>query len=91
MARGMGSTFDTVTADRQAVEYRHDQLGLCRGQEPDYFALGFLGKPYTYKVDPQPIWFHDVFHPDGTPYRQREAQILKALSGAPKGTVPASY
>jgi hypothetical protein len=28
--------------------------------------------------------------PDGTPYREREAQILRALSAAPEGVVPAS-
>ncbi len=35
-----------------------------------------------------PFGLHDVFHPDGTPYRIREAQILKALSGSPKRVVP---
>jgi hypothetical protein len=31
-------------------------------------------------VDQQPtIWFHDVFHADGTPYRQREVEIIRSL------------
>jgi hypothetical protein len=23
------------------------------------------------------VWFHDVFHEDGTPYRVREAEIIR--------------
>jgi hypothetical protein len=25
-------------------------------------------------------WFHDIFHPDGTPYRQDEVNLIKKLS-----------
>jgi hypothetical protein len=31
-------------------------------------------------LEQPPIWFHDVFHPDGTPYRQREADIIRNLT-----------
>jgi hypothetical protein len=65
--------------------------GFVAGKSQTTLPWDSWVKPYTYKVDPQPIWFHDVLHPDGTPYRQREAEILKALSGAPKGVVPTSY
>jgi hypothetical protein len=27
------------------------------------------------------VWFHDIFHPDGTPYREREVQIFRELTG----------
>jgi hypothetical protein len=37
-------------------------------------------------VDHQPtIWFHDVFHPDGTPYRQREVEIIRSLTSGKPG------
>ena len=30
------------------------------------------------------VWYHDVFYPDGRPYREREVEIIKALtSGGP--------
>jgi len=30
----------------------------------------------------QPIeWFHDIFHKDGTPYRQDEVNLIKKLNG----------
>jgi hypothetical protein len=43
-------------------------------------------RPYTFQ--PPTLWFHDLLHADGTPYRQREADILRALSRAPRKTVP---
>jgi hypothetical protein len=33
-------------------------------------------------VTDQPmVWQHDVFHTDGTPYRQREVEIIRELTG----------
>jgi hypothetical protein len=29
------------------------------------------------------VWFHDVFHEDGTPYRQHEVDEIRQLSGRP--------
>jgi hypothetical protein len=26
------------------------------------------------------VWQHDIFHPDGTPYRQREVDIIRSLT-----------
>jgi hypothetical protein len=37
-------------------------------------------RPYV--LEQPPIWFHDVFHPDGTPYRQREAELIRSLTSA---------
>ena len=91
MARGMGSTFDTVTPIGKRSNIGMINWGFVAGKSQTILPWDSWVKPYTYKVEPQPIWFHDVFHPDGTPYREREAQILRALSGTPKGVVPSSY
>ena len=32
-------------------------------------------RPYT--IDPPLVWFHDVLHTDGKPYREREAELLR--------------
>ena len=45
-------------------------------------------RPYTLR--PPTLWFHDLLHGDGTPYRQREVDIVKALRSAPRRSVPAS-
>jgi len=36
-------------------------------------------RPYV-KTQPT-IWFHDVLRRDGPPYREREAEILRELTG----------
>jgi hypothetical protein len=28
-----------------------------------------------------PVWFHEVFRQDGTPYREQETAIIKQLTG----------
>ena len=41
-------------------------------------------RPYTLK---EPVvWFHDLVKPDGTPYREREAEIFRSLSGKRAGS-----
>ena len=32
-------------------------------------------------MDQPVLWFHDVFHVDGTPYRQHEAELIRQLTG----------
>ena len=44
MARPMGSTFDTILADRQKTQRRRHQLGTGRGKVANLPALGFVGE-----------------------------------------------
>jgi hypothetical protein len=84
----MGSTFDTVTPIGKRDNIGMINWGFVAGKSQTTLPWDSWVKPYTYKVDPPPIWFHDVLYPDGKPYRAREAQILKALAASPKGVVP---
>jgi hypothetical protein len=34
----------------------------------------------TYTAEP-PVWFHDIFRPDGTPYIPAEVEYIKKLTG----------
>ena len=34
-----------------------------------------------------PVWFHDIFRPDGTPYRQAEVDYIRSVTGT-KATTP---
>ncbi len=36
-------------------------------------------KPYTDREPP--VWFHDIFHKDGTPYRQEEVDFIRQMTG----------
>jgi hypothetical protein len=42
-------------------------------------------------VTSQPIiWFHEVFRNDGTPYRQREVDLFRQLTGRGRAVKAAS-
>jgi len=82
MARGAGSTFDTVLPI--ALEHHVGAInwGLVAGKSQTYLPWDSWQRPY---VTTQPtIWFHDVFHADGKPYRQREADLIRALTSQAK-------
>jgi len=38
-------------------------------------------KPYV--LSQPSAWFHEVFHADGRPCRQREVQIIRELTASP--------
>jgi hypothetical protein len=79
MARGAGSTFDTVLPIARQYRVGAINWGLVAGKSQTYLPWDSWQRPY---VSDQPtIWFHDVFHPDGTPYRQREAEMIRKLAG----------
>ncbi|MEP7187010.1 MAG: 1,4-beta-xylanase [Rhodanobacter sp.] len=89
MARGAGSTIDTILPIAKKRNVGMVNWGFVDGKSQTKFPWDSWQRPYT--MAPPTIWFHDLLHPDGTPYREREAQILRALSGSPKGVVPAGF
>ena len=80
MARGAGSLFDTVLPVAHKYRVGAINWGLVAGKSQTYLPWDSWQHPY---VDHEPtIWLHDIFHPDGTPYRQREAEIIRSLTSA---------
>ena len=79
MARGAGSTFDTVLPVAKKYHVAAINWGLVAGKSQTYLPWDSWQHPYV--LEQPPVWFHDVFHPDGTPYRQREAEIFRSLTG----------
>ena len=78
MARGAGSTFDTILPIAHRYHVGAINWGLVAGKSQTYRPWDSWKRPY---VDEEPtIWFHDVFHPDGTPYREREVEIIRDLT-----------
>ena len=78
MARGNGSTIDTILPI--AYKYRVGAInwGLVSGKSQTIYPWDSWKRPY---VSDQPsIWFHDLFHPDGNPYREREVEIIRDLT-----------
>ena len=79
MARGHGSTFDTVLPIAKAHHVGEINWGLVNGKSQTNLPWDSWQHPY---VEDQPaIWFHDVFYADGKPYRQREVDLIRSLTG----------
>lgn len=85
MARGNGSTFDTVLPVAKRYNVGAINWGLVAGKTQTYLPWDSWQRPYVLSK-PQ-IWFHDVFHKDGTPYRQHEVDLIRSLTG--RGNAPA--
>ncbi|WP_446742450.1 cellulase family glycosylhydrolase [Silvibacterium acidisoli] len=78
MARGAGSTFDTILPIAEKNRVGAINWGFVAGKSQTYLPWDSWRHPYT--QEEPPVWFHDVFHPDGTPYRVRETEIIRQLT-----------
>ena len=81
MARGVGSTFDTILPIAKQFKVGAINWGLVAGKTQTYLPWDSWQHPYV--IEKPPVWFHDVFHEDGTLYRKREGTIMRNLTGAP--------
>jgi hypothetical protein len=78
MARNIGSTFDTILPIARQNHVGAINWGLVAGRSQTWIPWDSWQHPY---ISEQPaVWQHDVFHADGTPYRQRELEIIRNLT-----------
>lgn len=82
MARGNGSTFDGSLPIGKRLGISMINWGFVDGKTQTRLPWDSWKKPYT--SDEPPIWFHEVFRADGTPYRQAEVDLIRRLSSEPK-------
>jgi hypothetical protein len=81
MARPVGSTFDPN------LKYLHDQhvgaynWGFVSGKTQTIYPWDSWTKTYTSEP---PVWFHDIFHADGTPYRAEEVEFIRGVTAQDK-------
>lgn len=75
MARGMGSTFDATLAIARAERVGMINWGFVCGKSQTNMPWDSWKNPYTFA--PPSLWFHDVLHTDGTPYRAHEVELLR--------------
>jgi hypothetical protein len=84
MARGSGSTFDGSLPVAKKYNVAAINWGLVAGKTQTYYPWDSWERPYVLM---QPtIWFHEVFKQDDTPYRQREVELIRELTGRGKAT-----
>jgi Cellulase (glycosyl hydrolase family 5) len=84
MARGNGSTFDGSLPVAKKYNVGAINWGFVAGKTQTYYPWDSWERPY---VLAQPtIWFHEVFKQDDTPYRQREVDLIRELTGRGTGS-----
>lgn len=79
MARGSGSTFDTILPIAKKYHVGLFNWGLVQGKAQTYLPWDSWQRPYV--VSAPTVWFHDIFYPDGHPYRQHEIDLLRKYTG----------
>jgi len=82
MARPMGSTFDAILPIAKQERVGAINWGFVAGKTQTYLPWDSWERPYV--LSQPPVWFHEVLHPDGTPYRQAEVDLIRELTGKTK-------
>jgi hypothetical protein len=77
MARRNNSYFQNIMPILHEQNIGAINWGLVAGKSNTKYAWD---EPIPDGSEP-PLWFHEVFHPDGTPYSQEEVDLIKRLNG----------
>jgi hypothetical protein len=85
MARPVGSRFDPILAYLKDEHIGAYNWGFVAGKSQTIYPWDSWQKPYA--AEP-PVWFHDIFRPDGTPYDPAEVAYIRGVTGkaAPAST-----
>jgi hypothetical protein len=88
MARPAGSTFDPNLAFFKTEKVGAYNWGFVSGKTQTIYPWDSWKKAYTSEP---PVWFHDIFRADGTPYRPEEVAFIRGLTlvnGGKHATAP---
>ena len=80
MARPVGSTFEAILPILKTEHVAAYNWGFVAGKTQTIYPWDSWQKPYT--AEP-PLWFHDIFRSDGTPYRTEEVELIRHLTRRP--------
>lgn len=78
MARTTGSTFETILPYFKEHKIGAYNWGFVNGKSQTIYPWDSWQKQYT---DEPKVWFHDIFHKDGAPYREDEVELIRKLTG----------
>jgi len=81
MARGRDSTFASNLAVLKQNHVAAWSWGLVSGKSNTIYPWDSWIRHYT---NEPPVWFHDVFRPDGTPFSPAETTLIRNLTGRGK-------
>jgi hypothetical protein len=74
MARPLGSTFDPVLGYFESKKVGAYNWGFVSGKTQTIYPWDSWSKAYTREP---PVWFHDIFRADGTPYLPAEVAYIR--------------
>ncbi len=77
MARPNGSTFEGFLPIAKKEKVAAINWGFVQGKSQTIYPWDSWTKTYTSEP---PLWFHDIFRTNGTPYLQREVDFIKELA-----------
>lgn len=80
LARTEGSTIEGVLPIAKQHNVAAYNWGLVAGKTQTYLPWDSWEHP---DPTPPPVWFHDLFHSDGRPYREGEIRTIQELTGRP--------
>jgi hypothetical protein len=78
MARRNNSLFQNIMPILKTENVAAINWGLVAGKSNTKYAWD---EPIPDGSEPE-LWFHEIFRPDGTPYKQEEVDLIKSLTGA---------
>lgn len=78
MARPVKSTFDPHLKWMQENHVAAYNWGFVDGKSQTIYPWDSWQKPYAKEP---PVWFHDIFRRDGTPYRREEVDFIRSVTG----------
>lgn len=76
MARRNNSLFTNIMPILKKNNIGAINWGLVSGKSNTKYAWD---EPLSDGSEPK-LWFHEIFHPDGTPYKQEEVDLIKSLT-----------
>jgi hypothetical protein len=77
MARPVGSTFNPVLSYLKDENIGAYNWGFVAGKTQTIFPWDSWQKAYDSEP---PLWFHDIFRADGTPYNTTEVGFIRKLT-----------
>lgn len=77
MSRGNGSFFDPNLSFMKSEGVAAFNWGLVSGKSQTIYPWDSWTK--TYNAEPA-LWFHDIFRPDGAPYRPEETAYIQSVT-----------
>ncbi len=79
MARGVKSTFEGILPIARANKVAALNWGIEAGKTQQFLRWDSWQQPYVYRAPA--IWFHDIFHMNGTPYKPTEVAFIRKMTG----------